>query len=37
MIACGECRDGSCGNYVDSIEKDYDADMFERNLFDLSD
>ena len=37
MIACGECRGESCGNYVDSIEKGYDAGMFERNLFDLSD
>ena len=37
MVACGECRDESCGTYVDIIEEDYDEDMFERNLFDLFD
>ena len=32
MVACGECRDESCGNYVERTEEDYDA-----NLFDLFD
>ena len=35
MVACGECRGESCRNSVDIIEKDYDEDMFERNLFGL--
>ena len=35
MVACGECRGKSCGNSVDIIEKDYNENMFERNVFDL--
>ena len=35
MVACGECRGESCGNYVDCIEEEFDADLCERNLFDL--
>ena len=28
MFACGECRGGSCGSYVNIIEEYYDEDMF---------
>ena len=37
VAACGECRDESCGNHVDKTEEDYDADIFEKNLFALFD
>ena len=37
IVACGKFRGESCGNYVDSTEEDYDADIFEKNLFDLFD
>ena len=35
MVACSECKSELCGNSVDIIEKDYDEDIFERNLLDL--
>ena len=37
MVVCGKGRIESCGNCVDSTEEGYDADIFERNLFDLFD
>ena len=37
MVVCGKGRVESYGNYVDSTEEGYDADIFERNLFDLFD
>ena len=34
MVACGECRGGSCGSYVNIIEEYYDKDMFKVDIRD---
>ena len=36
MAAFGECKE-PLRNFVDTIQEDYDEDMFEKNLFDLFD
>ena len=37
MVACGNCKEESCENSVDTTEEDCDIDIFVRNLFDLFD